>query len=202
MAIDFSNTNEVESNSFSQPLNLSKGQSLNLEKHGASIQNLLVGLGWDASNSSQTFDLDSSVFLLNSQGKISNQNSVVYFNNLTAPGIKHHGDNLTGDGDGDDEQISINLAQVDSSIDRIVFFVNIFDAKAKKQSFGSVKNSYISLTDVDKSKKLLTYNLKDDYSLKTGVLVAELIRTTKGWTFHAIGEGVVGDLNDVASRYR
>lgn len=201
MAIEFNNQNKSESNSFSRTLNLSKGQSLNLEKNGNAIKNLLVGLGWDANQYGATFDLDASVFLLNSKGVLPELDAVVYFNNLKAPGMEHHGDNLTGDGDGDDEQITIDLDQVGSEIDRIVFVVNIYDAKAKKQSFGSVKNSYISLTDTNTGRKLLQYNLKDDYSLQTGVIVAELIRTTKGWTFHAIGEGVVGDLNDLVARY-
>lgn len=201
MAIDFNNTNEVKVDSFSSTLNLTKGQSLNLEKSGEKVEHLLVGLGWDASTTSQTFDLDASVYLLDSNDKLVGNKPIVYFNSLTANGVKHHGDNLTGDSDGDDEQISIDLTKVDSNVDKIVFFVNIYKAQEKRQTFGLVKNSYISLTNTDNGKKLVRYDLKDDYSLKTGLIVGELIRTTNGWTFHAIGEGIIGNIQTLADKY-
>lgn len=203
MVIEFNHENEVQSNSTLGTLNLSKGQSLNLEKNGNGIKHLRVGLGWDAKRSFwSTYDLDASVFLLNSQNKLVEDYSIVYYGRLSLPGINHLGDNLTGQGDGDDEQIIVDLSKVDSHVDKLVFIVNIFDAVRKKQSFGSVKNSYISLTDVDTDQKLVQYNLNGDFSTDTGVLVAELIRTSKGWTFHAIGEGVSGDISEISNRYK
>lgn len=184
-------------------LNLKKNDMLDLTKVAPSLKNVILGAGWDAAVRGATLDLDIAAFLLNENDRVADiSTDVIYFNNMSSTGIRLEGDNLTGDGDGDDERIDIDLSLIPSNISRIVFFVTIYNAEAKKQTFGMVNNSYVRLLDADNNEKeVLRYELKGKYSTDTALTFAELIREGRGWTFHAIGEGSVGDLNTLLSRY-
>lgn len=184
-------------------LNLKKNDMLDLTKVAPSLRNVILGAGWDAAVRGATLDLDIAAFLLDGNDRVANiSTDVIYFNNMSSTGIRLEGDNLTGDGEGDDERIDIDLSIIPSNISRIVFFVTIYNAEAKKQTFGMVNNSYVRLLDADNNEKeVLRYELKGKYSTDTALTFAELIREGRGWTFHAIGEGSVGDLNTLLSRY-
>ena len=184
-------------------LNLQKNEMLDLTKVAPSLRNVILGAGWDAAVRGATLDLDIAAFLVNANDRVENiATDVIYFNNMSSTGIRLEGDNLTGDGDGDDERIDINLDLIPANIHRIVFFVTIYNAEAKKQTFGMVNNSYVRLLDADNNEKeILRYELKENCSTDTALTFAELIREGRGWTFHAIGEGSIGDLNALLARY-
>lgn len=188
------------------PLNLLKGDILDLTKEYPSLHNIIVGCGWDVNVDGDNFDLDLSAFLLNKNGRVIDpRQHVVYFRQMRQNGISLNGDNQTGSGnDGeDDEQISIQLDEVDRDIDSIVFNVNIYDCKNKRQTFGLVKNSYIRLLDSDNNdKELCRFELRKNASSSTAVTFAKLFRTENGWLFKALGESlVVDDLNKLLLRY-
>jgi tellurium resistance protein TerD len=184
-------------------LNLKKNEMLNLTKVAPSLKNVILGAGWDVASRGPSMDLDIAAFLLGANDRVSNiATDVIYFNNMTSAGIRLEGDNRTGEGEGDDERIDINLDLIPSNIHRIVFFITIYEADSKKQTFGMVNNSYIRLLDADNNEKeILRYELKENCSGDTALTFAELIRENNGWTFHAIGEGSVGDLNALLYKY-
>jgi tellurium resistance protein TerD len=184
-------------------LNLKKNEMLNLTKVAPSLKNVILGAGWDVASRGPSMDLDIAAFLLDANDRVANIGTdVIYFNNMTSTGIKLEGDNRTGEGEGDDERIDINLDLIPSNIHRIVFFVTIYEADSKKQTFGMVNNSYVRLLDADNNEKeILRYELKENCSGDTALTFAELIRENNGWTFHAIGEGSVGDLNALLYKY-
>jgi tellurium resistance protein TerD len=189
------------------PLNLNKGDILDLTKEAPKLKKVIVGCGWDANDpGSNSFDLDLSAFLLNSRGRVVNpQEHVVFFNGLNRQGIYLEGDNLTGDGeDGeDDERIHVSLNEIDPDIQSIIFNVNIFKCDEKRQTFGLVKNSYIRLLDEeDNEREIARFKLKENASTATALTFAKLVREANGWSFQAIGEGlVVRDLNELLVRY-
>lgn len=177
-------------------VSLQKGQKVSLSKEAPQAHRILVGLGWDAEKKGlfgggADFDLDASCFALRN-GRLCGDKDICYFGNkeVMRGAIYHHGDNLTGEGEGDDEQITVNLDQLDSDVDRIVFVVNIYGAKLKRQSFGDVKNAFIRLVDENTNTELFRYNLSDG-SVKNvaGLIFAELYRHEGAWKFSAIGEG-------------
>lgn len=176
-------------------VNLQKGQKVSLSKEAQQAHRILVGLGWDANKrgifGGSTFDIDASCFALRN-GRLCSDKDICYFGHkeVMRGAIYHHGDNLTGEGEGDDEQITVNLDQVDSGVDRIVFVVNIYGAKMKRQSFGDVKNAFIRLVDENTGMELFRYNLSDG-SVKNvaGLIFAELYRHDGDWKFSAIGKG-------------
>ena len=184
-------------------LNLKKNEMLNLTKVAPSLKNVILGAGWDVASRGPSMDLDIAAFLLDANDRVANIGTdVIYFNNMTSTGIKLEGDNRTGEGEGDDERIDINLDLIPSNIHRIVFFVTIYEADSKKQTFGMVNNSYVRLLDADNNEKeILRYELKENCSGDTALTFAELIRENNTWTFHAIGEGSVGDLNALLYKY-
>ena len=202
MPIDFNNLN---GNNNIPTLNLEKAQVLDLTKVAPSLKNVILGAGWDVSEIGPSFDLDISAFLLDRNGRVDRNrisDRVIYFNNMRARGIRLEGDNLTGEGDGDDERIDINLDEIDSDVDSIIFFVTIFDAINKRQTFGMVNNSYIRLLDADNNEKeILRYPLKGRYDSDTAITFCKLKRNSKGWEFEAIGDGSIGDLNTLISKY-
>lgn len=181
-----------ETNGSSGILNLSKGSILDLTKSNPSLNNVILAAGWDVNKSgSDNFDLDISAFLLDKNGRVTNiQEQVIYFNNKEVSGIKLNGDNRTGQGDGDDETININLSKISNDIKKIVFCVTIFEAISKRQTFGMVNNSYVRLLDIDKdNKELCRFELKNEYATSTAIVFAELFRSDNGWSFKAIGQG-------------
>lgn len=183
-------------------LDLNKGSILDLTKRNPGLKKIKVGAGWDIASMGSDFDLDISAFLLGSNGKISSGADVVFFNNMSVPGVKLNGDNRTGAGDGDDETIDIDLSSISPNVNKIVICVTIADAIAKQQTFGMVNNSYVRLMDADQGdKELCIFRLKEDGSMSTAMIFAELYRDGTDWSFKAVGEGKTGDLNTLAALY-
>lgn len=177
---------------------LSKGQKVDLTKKNPNLNNLIVGIGWDVNQnaSGYSFDLDASAFLLNSFNKVNNDNDFIFYNNPKGGqgSIIHSGDNKTGVGSGDDEQITINLPSVPSNIEKIAFTITINDAKERQQNFEQISNSYIRIIDADTSEIILRYDLGRDFSIETAIVVAELYRYNSEWKFNAVGSGFQGGL--------
>lgn len=203
--MDFGSFNlGTKSSGSNNVLNLQKNQSLDLSKKAPALKKCILGAGWDIADGNETYDLDIAAFLLGENGKVNNVNTdVVYFNQLVQRGIRLEGDNRTGAGEGDDERIDIELDAIDPAIKKIVFVVTIYDADKKHQTFGMVRNSFVRLLDAeDHEREILRYDLRDNYSADTAITVASLERTSGGWSFTAIGEGLIGDLNTLLSRYQ
>ena len=191
-------------NNGSQPsLNLSKGNVLDLTKQAPALKNCVLGGGWDMAVAGPTADLDLAAFLIEDSGRVTQvPQDVIFFNNMSTPGIRLEGDNRTGEGDGDDERIQINLDTIEPRITRIIFFMTIFEAVSKKQTFGMIKNAFVRLLDADNNDaEICRYQLTDNYSADTAVTACSLNRGPNGWQFEAIGEGTIADLNGLLSRY-
>ena len=184
-------------------INLQKGQKIDLTKGGGGLRQVMVGLGWDEAEQPRGFfapkpqpiDCDASAILCGANGRvISNDVSqcCVYFGNLrhSSGAIVHQGDNLTGEGDGDDEQIMVNLPMVPPQVDKIVFVVNIYDARSRKQHFGLIRNAFIRLVDMDHKTEICRFNLYENYNNMTGLVVGEIYRKNGEWKFNAIGQPV------------
>ncbi|TQR16553.1 TerD family protein [Psychrobacillus soli] len=186
-------------------INLSKGQKVDLTKTNPGLVNVTVGLGWDTNkyDGGNDFDLDSSVFLLGSNGKCSSESDFVFYNNTTGAGgaVVHTGDNRTGDGAGDDEAVNINLSTVPASIEKIAFSITIHDAEARGQNFGQVNNSYVRILNADSGEELIRYDLGEDFSIETAVVVGELYRHSGEWKFNAIGSGYQGGLGALVTDF-
>jgi len=195
-------------------INLQKGQKIDLTKPGQGLKGVMVGLGWDEAkrsffSRSQTIDCDASVILLGEDGKLVSRREkeyLVYFGNLrhSSGAIIHQGDNLTGEGDGDDEEIMVNLPLVPQNIARLVFVVNIYDAGNKKQHFGMIQNAFIRLVNMDTMQEICRYDLSEKYDGMEGLIVAEIYRYGGEWKFNAIGQPVqrAGNLDYIVSNYR
>lgn len=190
---------------------LQKGQKVNLSKDHAGLSRIVVGLGWDEveqprgffAPKPQAIDCDAFALLLQN-GKLMNKEDIVYFGNLThyTNSVKHMGDNLTGEGDGDDEQIVIDLNTVPQKYDKIVLAVNIYRAYDRKQHFGMIKNAFIRLVDGRNNNEMCIYNLTENYSGKTAMLFGEVYRYNGEWKFNAIGQGTGdGSIGEFAQRY-
>lgn len=177
---------------------LKKGQKIDLTKGNASLKKILVGLGWDTNkyDGGYDFDLDASAFCCGQDGKVHNDLDFIYYNNLkhTSGAIEHLGDNLTGDGEGDDEQILIDLELVPSSIDKIDLTVTIHEAVEREQNFGQVSNAYVRILNSENNEELLKYDLGEDFSVETALVVGEIYRHKGEWKFNAIGSGFQGGL--------
>lgn len=186
-------------------VNLTKGQKVSLTKNNPGLKKLVVGLGWDV-NSFDTggdFDLDAAAFLLTDNGKVSRQEDFVFFGNLKDPSgsVEHLGDNLTGAGDGDDEQIKISLATVPANISRVVFTVTIYDAETRRQNFGQVNNAFIRIYNEESGEEMLRYDLGEDFSIETAAVFGELYKNNGEWKFNAIGSGYQGGLAALCANY-
>ncbi|TGE35085.1 tellurium resistance protein TerD [Desulfosporosinus fructosivorans] len=184
---------------------LSKGQKVDLTKSNPNLKEIIVGLGW-ASNpaaSSYNFDLDASAFLIGSNGKVKDENDLVFYNNPSGGqgSVKHSGDNKKGSGAGDDEQIHINLSAVPSYIERIAFTITINDAQNKRQSFGDIKNSYVRILNATTNELLLNYELGQEFSIETAIVAAELYRHAGEWKFNAIASGFQGGLGALCRNF-
>lgn len=190
-------------------VNLVKGQKISLSKEVEGLAKVMIGLGWDAVTNSGNFlnrkpeiDCDASAIVL---GKNEKYRSCVYFGNLSDEKgcVCHHGDNLTGDGDGDDEQITVDLAKISDKVEKIVFVVNIYDCKNRKQDFGLVKNAFIRLVDEISGKEICRYNLSEDYAGKTAMIFAEVYKKDGEWKFNAIGQGTDDtNIKKLVKRYK
>lgn len=196
-------------------ISLTKGQKVSLSKENAGLKKIVVGLGWDevtqgglfssifGSDKKQDIDCDASAFLLKS-GKLTGRADIVYYGNLRHKSgtVIHMGDNLTGAGDGDDEQITIDLANVPAEYDRIVIVVNIYQAVKRHQEFGMIKNAFIRLVDASNNKEILKYDLTENYSGMTAMVFGEVYRHNGEWKFSAIGQGTKdANIVELANRY-
>ncbi|PLS15952.1 chemical-damaging agent resistance protein C [Bacillus sp. M6-12] len=186
-------------------ISLSKGQKVDLTKSNPGLKNIIVGLGWDTNkyDGGNDFDLDSSVFLLNASGKVSSEKDFVFFNNLQGGNgsVVHSGDNLTGAGEGDDEQIKIDLSAIPAEVERVAFTITIHDAEARRQNFGQVSNAFVRVVSEQSNQELIRYDLGEDFSIETAVVVAELYRHNGEWKFNAIGSGYQGGLAALVTDY-
>ena len=186
-------------------VNLKKGQKVDLTKGNPGLSKLLVGLGWDVNkyDGGSDFDLDAAAFLLDANGKVTSDADFVFFNNLrhASGSVEHMGDNLTGEGDGDDEQMRVDRSRVPANIDEMGFTVTIYDAEARKQNFGQVSNAYIRVVDEAKGQELIRFDLGEDFSVETAVIVGELSRHGGEWKFNALGSGFSGGLAALGKNY-
>ena len=187
------------------PINLSKGQKVSLTKDNPGLKNVVVGVGWDINqfDTGGDFDLDGSAFLLGDNGKVTSQSDFVFYGQKDHPsGAVHHmGDNRTGAGDGDDEQIRIDLSLVPGNVSKIAFVVTIYDADARHQNFGQVNNSYIRIFNEETGEELLRYDLGEDFSIETAAIFGELYKNGAEWKFNAIGSGYQGGLAAICANY-
>ena len=179
-------------------VSLSKGQKVDLTKGNPGLTKVLVGLGWDVNkyDGGADFDLDAAAFLTKDNDKVASDEDFVFYNNLKhkSGAVEHMDDNRTGEGEGDDEEIKIDLAKVPASVAKIAFTVTIDQAQERGQNFGQISNAYIRVVDVATNRELIRYDLGEDYSIETAVVVGELYRHGSDWKFNAIGSGFQGGL--------
>lgn len=181
-------------------INLQKGQRENINS-----PRFTIGLGWDTNESStgQSFDLDASVFVLGENKKLLSDGHFIFYNNLSSPdgAVVHTGDNLTGDGDGDDEQVNVDLGRIDNNASEICIVVTIHDAEVRKQNFGQVRNSFIRIFDTNTNQEILKYELDEDFSIETAVEFGRIYKRNNEWKFEAVGMGMKGGLQDYLNKY-
>ncbi|WUD75551.1 TerD family protein [Streptomyces sp. NBC_00510] len=185
-------------------VSLSKGGNVSLTKEAPNLTAVIVGLGWDArTTAGADFDLDASALLTGTEGKVLSDQHFVFFNNLRSPdgSVEHTGDNITGEGEGDDEQIKVNLAGVPAEVAKIVFPVSIYDAETRQQSFGQVRNAFIRVVNQADDKELARYDLTEDASTETAMVFGELYRHGAEWKFRAIGQGYASGLRGIAQDF-
>ena len=187
------------------PVSLQKGQKVSLTKGNPGLKNVIVGLGWDVNqfDTGADFDLDAAAFLLSDSGKAASSDDFVFYGNLkhASGSVQHMGDNLTGVGDGDDEQIRIDLSLVPASITKIAFTVTIYEAEARRQNFGQVNNAFIRIYKEDTGEELLRYDLGEDFSIETAAVFGELYKHGEEWKFNAIGSGFQGGLAALCANF-
>ena len=185
-------------------LSLTKGGNLSLTKEAPGMTKVLVGLGWDARSTDGTeFDLDASAFLLKADGKVRADSDFIFYNQLKSVdgSVEHTGDNRTGEGDGDDEAIKVDLSKIPADIHKIAFTVTIHEAEARRQSFGQVRNAFIRIVNQDTNVEVGRYDLAEDASTETAVIFGELYRHGTEWKFRAVGQGFNGGLKPLAESF-
>ncbi len=188
-------------------VSLSKGGRVSLSKEAPGLSKIQIGLGWDQRETDGSdFDLDASVFLLDAAGKIRSDSDFVYYNNLKAinGAIEHMGDNLTGEGEGDDEVVKINLKQLetdDPNLVKIAVVVTIHDAEARKQNFGQVSEAFIRIVNLDDDKEIVRFDLTEDYSMETAMIFGEVYFKSGEWRFTAVGQGYEGGLKATCAQF-
>lgn len=187
------------------PISLKKGQKVNLTKDNPGLMKIMVGLGWDvnAFDTGGAFDLDAAAFLLDVNGKVTGTQDFVFYGNLNHPsgGVNHQGDNLTGAGAGDDEQIQVDLSKVPATITKIAFTVTIYEADTRQQNFGQINNAFIRIVNETTGQELLRYDLSEDFSIETAIIFGELYRNGSEWKFNAVGSGYQGGLAALCAQY-
>ncbi|MFF8844897.1 TerD family protein [Streptomyces sp. NPDC015127] len=185
-------------------VSLSKGGNVSLTKEAPGLTAVIVGLGWDVRTTTGTdFDLDASALLVDANGKVLTDQHFVFFNNLKSPdgSVEHTGDNLTGQGEGDDEQIKVDLAGVAAEVDKIVFPVSIHEGESRSQSFGQVRNAFIRVVNQAGGAELARYDLSEDASTETAMVFGELYRNGPEWKFRAVGQGYASGLRGIAQDF-
>ncbi|MEA5420882.1 TerD family protein [Spirulina sp. CCNP1310] len=187
-------------------VSLQKGQRVSLDKIAPGLKAAFIGLGWDArSTDGQPFDLDASVFLLGANEKLPSDRHFIFYNNLTSPdpnqSVKHMGDNLTGAGEGDDEAVILDLRKIPEDVHKLVFTVTIYEAPQRGQNFGQVHNAFVRLVNVETKEEVLRYDLGEDYSTETAMIMAEIYRKDGEWRMNAVGQGYAGGLQAMLDRF-
>ena len=186
-------------------ISLQKGQRVDLTKDRPSLKNVLIGLGWDINHydGETDFDLDASAFMTKANGKVGNENDFIFYGNLNhvSGSVQHMGDNRTGEGDGDDEVNKVQLDKIPSDYDTISFTVTIYEAEKRLQNFGMVENAYVRLIDEDTGEELVRFDLTEDFSTETALVVAEIYKRDGQWKFAAIGSGYDGGLKALCKEY-
>ncbi|TYQ18847.1 UNVERIFIED_ORG: tellurium resistance protein TerD [Zoogloea ramigera] len=185
-------------------ISLQKGGNVNLSKEAPGLTKVVIGLGWDPrSSDGSAFDLDGSAFLLKTDGKVRGDSDFIFYNNLksTDGSVVHTGDNQTGQGDGDDESLNIDLSAIPADIDRVSFCVTIHEAESRRQNFGMVGKAYIRCLNAANSSELARYDLSEDGSTETAMIFGELYRHGGDWKFRAIGQGFKGGLGPLARSF-
>jgi tellurium resistance protein TerD len=186
-------------------ISLQKGQKIDLTKSNPGLNGVIVGLGWDTNkyDGGNAFDLDAAAFLLSENGKATSDTDFIFFNNKehSSGAVIHMGDNLTGLGDGDDEVIKVNLSKIPANISKIDFAVTIYDAESRKQNFGQISNAYIRIVNEQTNEELIRYDLGEDFSIETTIIVAELYKSGNEWKFNAIGNGFSGGLSALCNNF-
>lgn len=185
-------------------VSLQKGGNVSLEKAAPGMTKMLVGLGWDErATDGAEFDLDASIFLLKSDGKVRADNDFIFYNNLTSSdgSVVHQGDNRTGEGEGDDEAVKIDLAKVPAEVDKISVTVTIHDAVKRNQNFGQVANAFIRVVNDENNEEVARYDLSEDYSIETAMIFGEIYRHSGEWKFKAVGQGYEGGLKALATGF-
>lgn len=185
-------------------LSLSKGQNLSLTKEAPGLTKTVIGLGWDPrSTDGKEFDLDASAFLLEPSGKVRSEADFIFYNqmNSTCSSVSHTGDNRTGEGDGDDEKIKVDLSKIPADVQKVAITVTIHEGAERKQSFGQVENAFIRVVNEETSAEVVRYDLSEDYSTETAMVFGELYRHNSEWKFRAVGQGYAGGLQAMCSQF-
>ena len=184
---------------------LKKGQKVDLTKGNPSLKKITVGLGWDVNryDGQADFDLDASAFLLGANGRVPSDEDFVFYGNMShkSGSVLHGGDNRTGAGEGDDEQIAVDLSLVPANIERIAITVTIYEANERRQNFGQVSNAFVRIVDEATGSEVVRYDLEEDFSIETALVVGELYRHNGEWKFNAIGSGFQGGLEALCRNY-
>ena len=185
-------------------ISLTKGGNVNLSKEAPNLTNIAVGLGWNPrATDGQAFDLDAIAFLVNESGKVRADTDFIFFNNLKSSdgSVEHTGDNRTGEGDGDDEVIKVDLSKVPADVSKVVFCAVIYDGQARNQNFGQVANAYIRIVNTQGGAEVARYDLSEDSSTETAMIFCELYKNNGEWKFRAVGQGFAGGLGPLAASY-
>lgn len=185
-------------------ISLTKGGNVNLSKEAPNLTNIAVGLGWNPrATDGQAFDLDAVAFLVNESGKVRADADFIFFNNLKSSdgSVEHTGDNRTGEGDGDDEVIKVDLSKVPADVSKVVFCAVIYDGQARNQNFGQVANAYIRIVNTQGDAEVARYDLSEDSSTETAMIFGELYKNNGEWKFRAVGQGFAGGLGPLAGSY-
>ena len=185
-------------------ISLNKGGNLSLSKTDPSLNQVLIGLGWDArATDGADFDLDASAFLLAANDKVRGESDFIFYNQTRSPegSVEHTGDNRTGEGDGDDEAVKINLAKVPADVQKIAITVTIHDAESRGQNFGQVQNAFIRVVNDQTNVEIVRFDLNEDYSTETAMIFGELYRHNGEWKFRAVGQGYNGGLRAMCGQY-
>ena len=186
-------------------IKLKKGQKIDLTKGNPGLKHIRLGLGWDTNmfDGGDDFDLDVSLFRVGKSGKVEQDEDFIFYNNLKHPSeaVEHLGDNRTGDGDGDDEEILVDFSKMPDRIEKIAVTVTIYEAKERRQNFGQVNNSYVRVVNSDNEEELLRYDLGEEFSIETAIVVCEIYRHNGEWKFSAVGSGFEGGLEALCRSY-
>lgn len=179
-------------------INLEKGQKIDLTKSNPTLNNLMIGLGWDTNKyeGGLSFDLDSCLVML-TDNKITSEDRLVYFGNLQAQGVLHNGDNLTGAGDGDDEIINIKLSEIPDDVDALDIHVVIYKGESKNQNFGMISNTFVRVIDTEKNEELCRFDMGEDFSTQTRLNVCKIYKHNGDWKFNAVGQAANGEIRDI-----